>query len=181
MRPVIYIHGYGSSGLSETAQNLKRILVKEFQVAAPTYDASHPDMAMAILESTFQLLEARSPIVVGTSLGGFFANALSRRFNVPAIIVNPSTKPSASLHKYGESEKVLAAYQRFEAQVEAGPHRPPRVVVLGSRDDVVDPRTNGLLLKENTETVWLDMGHRIEPAFYETIAALIRGAASQDT
>lgn len=181
MRPVIYIHGYGSSGQTETAVNLRRILANEFEVVAPSYDGSRPDIAMAILETTFQLLQAKSPIVVGTSLGGFFANALSRRFNAPAVIVNPATKPSTSLHKYGEDANVLATYERFEAQVDAQPHRPSRVVVLGSRDDVVDPRANGLLLKDNTETVWLDMGHRIEPAFYETIATLVRATAAQAT
>lgn len=178
MRPVIYIHGYGSSGLTETAQNLKRILANEFQVVAPTYDASRPDMGLAILETTFMLLQARSPIVVGTSLGGFFANYLSRKFNVPAVIVNPALSPSTSLQKYGEDSKVLESFKRFETQIEAQSHRPARVVVLGSRDDVVDPRTNGLLLKDNTETVWLDMGHRIEPAFYDTIADIIRKTAS---
>jgi predicted esterase YcpF (UPF0227 family) len=181
MRPVIYIHGYGSSGQTDTAVNLRSILANEFELIAPTYDGSRPDMAMAILETTFQLLQSRSPIIVGTSLGGFFANALSRRFNAPSIIVNPSTKPSTSLHKYGEDAKSLASYERFEAQIDAQPHRPSRVVVLGSRDNVVDPRTNGLLLKDNTETVWLDMGHRIEPAFYGTIAALVRATAAQGT
>lgn len=174
MRPVIYIHGYGSNGQAETATNLRRILANEFEVVAPTYDASHPDAAMAILETTFLQLQRHAPIVVGTSLGGFFANALSRRFNVPAVLVNPSIKPSASLHKYGEAEPVLASFQRFESQIEAYSARPSRVVVLGARDEVVDPRTNGLLLRENTETVWLDMGHRVEPAFYETIAAIVR-------
>lgn len=179
MRPVIYIHGYGSSGLTETATNLRRVLANEFEVISPTYDGSKPDHSMAVLEVCFQLLRARSPILVGTSLGGFFANALSRKFDVPAVIVNPSIQPSGSLHKYGEDAKVLAAYQSLEAQERARLNEPRRVVVLGSRDEVVDPRTNGMLLKGNTETVWVDMGHRIEPAFYGTIADLVRGLASQ--
>lgn len=174
MRPVIYVHGYGSTGETDTAKNLRRIVEGEFEVISPTYNCSDPLGARAALEDLLLSLKDRSPIIVGTSLGGFFANVLARRGNIPAVLVNPALKPSASLHKYGESAEVLAGYLEVEEDEQAQTALPARFVVLGERDDVVDPHKNGALLTGNVQPVWVDMGHRIEPAFYETIAGLVR-------
>lgn len=176
-QPVIYVHGYGSSGNTETAVNLRRILGEGFDVISPTYDGSKPLEAASMFEALLAGLDA--PIVVGTSLGGFFSNYLALTANVPAVIVNPTLQPSVSLHNYGENARVLAGYKHLEALTAQTRHRPTRIVVVGIRDDVVDPRTNGLLLKEEATTVMLDMGHRIEPAFYQTIAELVRKLAPQ--
>jgi predicted esterase len=35
-QPVIYVHGYGSSGNTDTAINLRRILGEGFEVISPT-------------------------------------------------------------------------------------------------------------------------------------------------
>lgn len=177
MRPVIYVHGYGSTGNTDTAKNLRATLAGEFDVISPTYDCSDPLAARDQLTSLIDSLKHDSPIIVGTSLGGFFANLVSRLCDIPVIAVNPSTKPSGSLHKYGENARALAGYRQLEDQELAQVSQPQRVVILGTRDDVVNPHTNGALLTVNTETVWLDMGHRIEPEFYGTIANLARKLA----
>jgi predicted esterase YcpF (UPF0227 family) len=181
-RPILYVHGYGSSGNTDTAINLRRILGAGFDLVSPTYDGSKPVEAAQLLEQALAQLHAQyapvKPVVVGTSLGGFFANYLALTADVDAVIVNPSLRPSASLHKYGEGPDVLAAYQALEQRIDLSPHRPQRIVVVGTRDDVVDPHTNGLQMAEVSSTVMLDMGHRIEPAFYDTIAGLARQLAS---
>jgi uncharacterized protein len=177
MRPVIYVHGYGSTGNTDTAKNLRTTFIGEFDVISPTYDCSSPLAARDQLMSLVESLKQDRPIIVGTSLGGFFANLVARLCDIPVIAVNPSTRPSGSLHKYGESADALAGYRQLEAQERSQVTSPRRIVLLGTRDDVVNPHTNGALLTGNTETVWLDMGHRIEPAFYKTIADLVRKLA----
>jgi predicted esterase YcpF (UPF0227 family) len=176
-QPVIYIHGEGSSGNTETAANLRNILADGYTVISPTYDCSAPLEAAEQLKALYAEHASTQPVIVGTSLGGFFANYLARVCNARAVIVNPSLTPSKSLQKYGETVETLAGYQRLEALELVQTNLPPRVVVIGMKDDVVDPRTNGLLLKNQTQTVLLEMGHRIEPAFYNTIAGLIRQLA----
>lgn len=177
MRPVIYLHGYGSTGNTDTAKNLRALMAGEFDVISPTYDCADPLGARDQLTALVEGLKPSRPIVVGTSLGGFFANLVSRLCDVPVVAVNPSIRPSGSLHKYGESAATLAGYQQLEAEEQAQAARPPRIVVLGTRDEVVDPRTNGAQFTENTDTVWLNMGHRIEPGCYEVIAGLIQKLA----
>jgi predicted esterase YcpF (UPF0227 family) len=177
MRPVIYFHGYGSTGNTDTAKNLRAILAGEFDVISPTYDCSDPLAARDQLQALVAGFGPDKPILVGTSLGGFFANLMSRLCDLPAVVVNPSLRPSGSLHKYGEDATALAGYQALEAQEHAQPARPPRIVVLGTRDDVVDPHANGAQLTGNTDTVWLNMGHRIAPEFYGVIAELVRKLA----
>lgn len=174
MRPVIYVHGYGSTGNTDTAKNLRATLLGEFDVISPTYDCSDPLAARDQLTALVDSMKQDNPIIVGTSLGGFFANLVSRLCDIPVIAVNPSTLPSGSLSKYGENAVALAGYQQLEEQERSQGTSPRRIVVLGKRDDVVNPHTNGATLTGNTETVWLDMGHRIEPAFYDTIANLVR-------
>jgi predicted esterase YcpF (UPF0227 family) len=177
MRPVIYVHGYGSTGNTETAKNLRATFVGDFDVISPTYDCSNPRAARDQLTSLVESLKQDKPIIVGTSLGGFFANLVARLCDIPVIAVNPSTQPSGSLHKYGENAEALAGYQELEEQERSQETLPRRIVILGSRDDVVNPHTNGARLTGNTETVWLDMGHRIEPVFYGTIANFVRKLA----
>jgi len=177
MRPVIYVHGYGSTGNTDTAKNLRATFAGEFDVISPTYDCSNPLAARDQLTGLIESLKQDNPIIVGTSLGGFFANLVARLCDIPVIAVNPSTQPSGSLHKYGENAEALAGYQQLEVQERSQAVQPRRIVILGTRDDVVNPHTNGALLTENTETVWLDMGHRIEPAFYSTIADFVRKLA----
>lgn len=174
---VIYVHGYGSTGNTDTAVNLRRILGAGFELVSPTYDGSNPLEAARMLEQLVSTPDA--PIIVGTSLGGFFANYLALTCNRPAVIVNPTLTPSASLRKYGENAQVLAGYKHLEALAQSATHRPARIVVVGMRDDVVDPRPNGLSMKGEVTTVMLDMGHRIEPAFYDTIAGLVRQSAER--
>lgn len=176
-RPVFYIHGYGSSGNSETVVNLRRMLDDEFELIAPTYSGSAPLEAAKELETLYAKHAGANPIIVGTSLGGFFANYLSRVTNAPSVIVNPSIRPSASLNKYGEPAEVLAGYAELEAFEAQQTNKSNRIIVLGLLDDVVDPATNGLKLAGETTVVMLRMGHRIEPAFYGTIASLVRKLA----
>jgi predicted esterase YcpF (UPF0227 family) len=175
VQPVMYVHGYGSSGNTDTAVNLRLLLAPDYDLISPSYDASHPLEAIRLLEAVVE--EHPSLIVVGTSLGGFLTNYLSLTHNLRAVIINPVLKPSASLHKYGEVDSVLAKFSQLEDKAADASHQPARVVVVGLRDDVVDPHTNGMTLTGNVSMVELDMGHRVEPAYYPTIAALVRKVA----
>lgn len=178
-KTAIYIHGYGSSGNTETAVNLRAMLEPEFQVLSPSYSGSDP---VAAAKSISELLDTHAdtnPVVVGTSLGGFFANYFGRVKNLRTVVINPALTPSTSLEKYNEPAEVLTAYAALEKEVVESLNAPVRAVVIGLKDDVVDPHTNGLTLRDNTQTIFLDMGHRVEPAFYDTVAGVVKAISEQ--
>jgi predicted esterase YcpF (UPF0227 family) len=97
--------------------------------------------------------------------------------NARAVAINPALTPSKSLYKHREDVSAEADYRQLEASAAAKTDLPSRVVVIGMSDDVGDPRTNGLLLKEETQTVLLDMGNQIELPYYAMIAGLVRQLA----
>ncbi len=85
MDPVIlYIHGFASSGHSAKAGVLKAHFGA---VYAPSL--SHiPALAVETLEEFLAAL-GRPPLLVGSSLGGYYALHLSAKHGLPAVLVNP--------------------------------------------------------------------------------------------
>jgi pimeloyl-ACP methyl ester carboxylesterase len=180
MKPIlIYIHGYGSSGNSDTARNLRELLENDFNVITPTYNGSNPIEAAMTLNAAVETAGADKAVIAGTSLGGFFANYLARKHNRPAVIVNPALTPSQALAGFHKSQPILDAYVRLEAEERAFTAMPPRQVVVGVNDDTVNPMENGMKMEGVADVTAITMGHRVEPAFYGLIVQLIRKMAEK--
>lgn len=89
-RKLLYVHGFASSGSSGTVMALRRHLVG-WRVIAPDL----PVDPFEALEMLRNLVKEECPeIVVGTSMGGMYAQQL---WGVPRIVVNPSFEMSRSL------------------------------------------------------------------------------------
>lgn len=89
-RKLLYVHGFASSGNSGTVMALRRHL-SGWTVVAPDL----PVDPFESLELLRRLLDEEAPdIVVGTSMGGMYAQQL---WGVPRIVVNPSFEMSRSL------------------------------------------------------------------------------------
>jgi len=80
---ILFIHGLASSGAYKMADSL-RILLKPCEVIAPDVPIE-PDKALALLRAI--CLEEKPDLVVGLSLGGFWAQKLR---GCRKILVNPS-------------------------------------------------------------------------------------------
>lgn len=93
---VLYLHGFNSSPDSRKAQQFK--LFCESRSAAEVLVPAlphHPHEAMALLR---QLVQQRQPVLlVGSSLGGFYATALAEAFGLRAALVNPAVAPCEHL------------------------------------------------------------------------------------
>jgi len=93
-RPLLYIHGFASSGHSKKAQVLRRHFD---DVYAPSL--SHiPPLAMETLEEFIRALP-EAPLLIGSSLGGYYALYLSRRHELPAVLINPVVQLSEPLEQ----------------------------------------------------------------------------------
>jgi predicted esterase YcpF (UPF0227 family) len=97
---IIYIHGFKSSGDNDKSNELKKYFSKygpKVNIISPTLSAN-PKEAVNTLSSIIKSTKG-NVIVVGTSLGGFYALYCAARFDVPAFVINPSLEPHKSLSK----------------------------------------------------------------------------------
>lgn len=92
---LLYLHGFLSSPLSQKAQQTikycEQIGFGDF-IAVPTLNVGPADtieQLKVILDS-----HAREKVMLmGSSLGGFYASYLSEAYNAPAVLINPAVRP----------------------------------------------------------------------------------------
>ena len=106
---LVYLHGLNSSARSHKAGLLREAL-KPFPVRAPTYPAHRPTEAIRELERFFgQLGGDHNPLVVGSSMGGFYGQYLARRFRFAGLyLINPALEPWNLLPEYLGQEMTTA-------------------------------------------------------------------------
>ena len=108
---ILYIHGYGGSGNSRTAQALRNCLSENYNVFEPCFPIN-PVEAVALAQET--LRTKGIDIVVASSLGAFTALQLR---DVPKILINPCLYPSKELPKLTDiSEDILQKFVEMENQ-----------------------------------------------------------------
>lgn len=89
---ILYVHGFASSGNSGTARTIQKYLPK-CRVIAPDLPID-PDEAIAMLKQI--VAKEKISVVVGTSMGGMFAQKLR---GIPKVLVNPSFHVSESMRR----------------------------------------------------------------------------------
>lgn len=95
---IIYIHGFGSSGESIKAK-LFRHYFKEKGVKFIAPSLSYiPELAIKTLEELIESYDEEIRII-GSSLGGYYCLHLSNKYNLKAVLINPSVYPYNTLPK----------------------------------------------------------------------------------
>lgn len=114
---IIYLHGFGSSGSSSKVDALREKFGAE-NVFAPDLPFDPIEVIALVNKLVYDNYEKYSKIVfVGTSLGGFYANYFAMCIDAPAILVNPSCKPSESLRNKLGSNKNYATNKEFMVEL----------------------------------------------------------------
>jgi len=88
---VIYLHGFQSSSRSQKAQALQQYLKvhTEFSSIAclsPDLPFS-PELTLKRVEQV--IMETERPVLMGSSMGGYYAAWASQEFACPAVLLNP--------------------------------------------------------------------------------------------
>lgn len=147
----VYLHGFNSSGDSAKGRYFVHALAPQ-PVFTPTYPPE-PNAAIARLSQTLSTLpDDASPILIGSSLGGFYAQYLAHQFRLAAILINPALQPWLTLQPYlgwqtnfysgeryhfGEQELgQLAQYDVLEPCTDPI----PTLVLLDRGDELIDYR-----------------------------------------
>ena len=90
---ILYIHGLNSSPLSRKAQQMSAVMQRlglAGQLRVPALH-HHPRQAMVQLEAA--IAELGTPLLVGSSLGGYYATCLAERHGLKALLINPAVSP----------------------------------------------------------------------------------------
>lgn len=97
---ILYIHGFNSSPLSTKARQLEAVMQQlglSAQLRVPALH-HHPRQAIAQLEAA--IAELGAPLLVGSSLGGYYATHLAERYGLKALLVNPAVTPHKHFDGY---------------------------------------------------------------------------------
>lgn len=174
---ILYLHGLGSSGQANTALGLK---AAGLNLHAPSYAPEDYPAAMAQLQAV--LAEQSVEMIVGTSMGGYYALRLAEQYPLPVIAINPCFEPSQLLRPclneapwdYARERPIPFTQTMLDAFVPLQPKRlPDPVIIIGDHDEVIPTRYQQQYC---TEAGWswqaTDWGHRVGDT--DWLAALIR-------
>ena len=152
MKKIIYLHGYGSSNKSIKSIELKQY----FDVLCPNIPIKY-DEAFKFL--TIYLKDKTDYILVGTSLGGYWAGVMSELFHIPAVLINPSCDPQSTLINYKNEnldEIELSKYKSLSLT-----NAIPRIVLLAKDDNIIDYKIAETRLSPISDVKLFDTGgHR---------------------
>lgn len=98
---LLYIHGFRTTEISHNATLFKNYFQEQIIVSD---HCIVPNQAIRDLEA---IVEGQNITgIIASSLGGFYATYLSQKYNLKAVLINPSTRPYITTKKYiGENQK----------------------------------------------------------------------------
>jgi len=143
MKSVIYFHGLESKPGGIKVEFLDNIVDI---VNAPAMDYTQK----GVFKKWLDYIKTEKPnLIIGSSMGGYFALALASHTGIPVLVFNPA------VHS-----------RTFEIdELRSGKERVKGLVVLGDNDDIVDPSKTFSILKGNWNDLEIHiekkMGHRI--------------------
>ena len=124
---IIYLHGFNSTGESVKGLAIQKALKNEISVYTPTYHydpvRAINDLTSYIAQKITQHPEDKKCMIIGSSLGGFYAQYLGRQFpGTQVVLINPALGPIESLEQhlgenvnYYSGEKYILTPQHLEA------------------------------------------------------------------
>ncbi|HEX9626992.1 MAG TPA: YqiA/YcfP family alpha/beta fold hydrolase [Acidiferrobacterales bacterium] len=151
----IYLHGFNSGGASQKAAWLRERLAP-IPVLSPTYPAHRGVEAATFLLDYIERARREHPderklVLIGSSLGGFWAQWLAPRVGAALVLINPALKPDAALDDVvgpqrneatGEEYVLTAEQVRALRAYRIEPCDPavPTLVLLDEGDELLDSR-----------------------------------------
>jgi len=192
---IIYLHGFNSSGASTKGQLLREQL-QDIPVLTPTYHYDPQraiDMLQTLISETLKLDEHL--MLVGSSLGGYYAQYLADQYSLKQVLINPALMPLATLEDYlGENvnfysgERYILTEQHLaslrELDIPDPCARPvPTLLLLDQGDEVLDYRIAATRYQACAEVVIYDDGdHQFQhmPESLPYIRKLYRQTVAQE-
>ncbi|NPA03726.1 MAG: hypothetical protein GXO61_02585 [Epsilonproteobacteria bacterium] len=163
---ILYIHGFKSCGEGNKSQALRKFFS---DLLSPNLPFS-PAQAIKELEKIIQTNSI--DLLIGSSLGGYYATYLAQKFNIKAVLINPSTRPYHTLKpyigiqsrfcdgvKFEWKERYLEELLRFDT---TNLKRNLFLVLLQTGDEVLDYKIALRKYKNQRRIVEYGGNHRFE-------------------
>jgi predicted esterase YcpF (UPF0227 family) len=175
---IVYLHGFNSGGNSGKASWLREHL-PDIPVLAPTYPVHRADRAPDVLRDWIARARRERPaerrlLLVGSSLGGFWARHLAPELRAGMVLINPAIHPEVDLleavgpntnEATGERYVLTADEVRAFARCEHERCDPavPTLVLLDEGDELLDWRVAQDYYRDGARVIVYPGGtHRFE-------------------
>jgi predicted esterase YcpF (UPF0227 family) len=170
MAILIYLHGF-NSGFDKNAEKIKS-LETVAPVVGKTVDYTNPS-DVASLEQFIKSKDSTKDevILIGTSLGGYFARYFAKKFKMRCILLNPALKPEATLSKFlgknknyitGKTneltEKDIESLKKYKVSGSTGSGM---LTILATDDELIDHHDTHKELKKHSDVHHTTGGHRM--------------------
>lgn len=153
---IVYLPGFGGNKNSETYQNLfRKYIDTEFII----YDNINAEIAYSQIFQQLENIKNKNVLIIGQSLGGFWAELFAAKNNWKIILINPSLEPFTSLKKYHLNETELVKFKNYNV---------PKIteskisIILSRNDTVVDPKPVLDKYETDVDFIYVDGDHKLE-------------------
>jgi hypothetical protein len=103
---LIYLPGFNSGPQSEKSAQL-RLHFPHLEVVS--YNSWDPDLGYREIDAFIRARLDHSPLLIGSSLGGFWAYQFAKKYALKCVLLNPCMSPETTLRPYiGEVENMYS-------------------------------------------------------------------------
>jgi len=148
LRDLFYIHGFNSSPKSNKAVKCQNFFSKNYP-SVKFHIPKLPDIPKKAVEALKEQLEkTNAPLLIGSSLGGFYANFLSEKLSCKAVLINPVICPHILMTNYLGEQRNIYTGETFTLKDED-------MLELKSLyiDFMVNPKNRLVLLQTGDQTL----------------------------
>jgi hypothetical protein len=140
MKRIFFIHGLESNNKSS---KVDLMVTKGFDVLAPSMDYTTNDLLFS--QTLEKVLEFQPHLIVGSSMGGYFASHIGTHYSTTLLLLNP-----ALISRSFEPKIVPDGTEKSEIWA-----------LLGEQDDLISPIQNFNILQNIGATIRMGKhGHR---------------------
>ena len=107
---ILYLHGFASCGDSTKTKLLKKYFGDK-EVLAPDLPVN-PSEAVSLARKL--IIEHDIDLIIGSSLGGFYASYFCETMGIKTVLINPSTQPFITLAPYVGTNEFWCSGESFE-------------------------------------------------------------------
>jgi uncharacterized protein len=167
MFKILYLHGFASCG-----EGNKSSLLKAYFGANNVIAPDLPPSPIDAIDTIEQILgSSKIDILIGSSLGGFYATFLAEKYRMKAVLLNPSTQPWETLAAYTGWQKRFCDEEVFEFKsvyleqlkmLQTAPDKGRYLLLLQSGDEVLDYTKAQSLYNKHKIIVEYGGNHRFE-------------------